>query len=86
MTRPHLTFGPVGVALLRAAVQGPAPVQALAERAQVGRSAARYTASRLERAGVLYPVDEARPRRLAVAADVAAMVPGFLVDGEVLML
>lgn len=64
--RPRGSYGEVALALRTAAQSGPAPVRVLAERAQVGYSAARYTASRLVSAGDLVVVDEGRPSVLAV--------------------
>lgn len=59
--RPRGSYGEIGRAMLDAAGAGPAPVRELAARAQVGYSAARYTASRLVSAGALRVVDEGRP-------------------------
>ncbi len=65
--RPRGSHGEVAMALRKAAADGgPAPVRVLAERAQVGYSTARYTASRLVDAGYLVLLDDARPSVLAV--------------------
>jgi hypothetical protein len=64
--RPRGSYGEVALALCNAAQSGPASVRVLAERAQVGYGAARYTASRLVSAGDLVVVDGGRPSVLAV--------------------
>jgi hypothetical protein len=60
--------GEVSQALAKAAQQGPCPVRTLAERAQVGYGAARYTASRMVDRGELVVLDVGRPARLGVPA------------------
>lgn len=66
MARPT---GDIALAICSAALQGPATVRELAQRAQVGYSNARYTASRLIDRGELVVLDgNARPAVL-VAAD-----------------
>jgi len=62
MARPRQSFGPVVLALIEAAGEQPGTVIELAVRAQVGRSAARYTASRLVDAGVLELLTPPRTR------------------------
>lgn len=64
--RPRGSYGEVALALCSAAQSGPAPVRVLAERAQVGYSVARYTASRLVSAGDLVVLDGGRPSVLSV--------------------
>lgn len=56
----------MALALLGAAREGPGTVRTLAQRAQVGYSAAWYTATRLKERGELVSVDDARPAVLAV--------------------
>jgi hypothetical protein len=56
------------MALRTAASYRPGTVADLAERAQVGYSAARYTASRLVRAGELVPLNTGRPAMLSVGS------------------
>lgn len=64
--RPRGSYGEVARALLTAADNGPGPVRALADRAQVGYSAARVTCSRLVDRGELVILDGgARPAVLA---------------------
>lgn len=58
--------GELSQALVKAAAQGPGPVRALAERAQVGYSAARYTASRMVDRGELVVLEAGRPALLGV--------------------
>lgn len=71
--RPRGSYGDVAQALLRAADAGPGAVRTLAERAQVGYDAARYTASRLVTVGELVVLEpEARPATLARPTDPAA--------------
>lgn len=65
--RPRGSFGEIGRAMVNAAASGPASVRELAERAQVGYDAARYTASRLVRMGALEVAEEGRPVVLAIA-------------------
>lgn len=65
--RPRGSYGEIGRAMLDAAGSGPAPVRELAQRAQVGYAAARYTASRLVSAGALRVVEDSRPVVLAAA-------------------
>ncbi len=75
MGRPAGTYGDVARALCHAASQGPATVRALAERAQVGYSTARYTASRLCDRGELVVLDGGcRPAVLATPS-IAPMAP-----------
>ena len=64
--RPRGSYGDVAQALLRAADAGPGAVRTLAERAQVGYAAARYTASRLVSSGDLVVQSPGRPSVLAV--------------------
>lgn len=73
--RPRGSFGEIGRAMVNAAASGPAPVRVLAERAQVGYDAARYTASRLVRAGVLAVAAEGRPVVLAVPEHAPGAAP-----------
>lgn len=54
------------MALRQAATSAPGTVAQLADRACVGQSVARYTASRLVRAGELVPVGGSRPAVLAM--------------------
>lgn len=65
--RPRGSYGEIGRALLAAAAVGPATVAALAERAQVGSSAARVTASRMVERGDLVVLEPGRPAVLAIA-------------------
>jgi hypothetical protein len=58
--------GELSQALVKAAAQGPGPVRALAERAQVGYGAARYTASRMVDRGELVVLEAGRPALLGV--------------------
>jgi hypothetical protein len=58
--------GELSQALVKAAEQGPGPVRALAERAQVGYGAARYTASRMVDRGELVVLQGGRPAVLGV--------------------
>ncbi len=53
--------GDIALALKREAAIRPAPVRDLAQRAQVGLGAAKYTASRLVAAGELAYLTEGRP-------------------------
>ena len=69
--RPRGSYGEVASALLEAAGEGAAPVRQLAERAQVGYAAARYTASRLVDQGALQVREAGRPAVLGVP-----MAPG----------
>lgn len=71
--------GEVSIALLEAARQGPGTVVDLAARAQVGRHAARYTASRLVTRGELVALNAGRPAMLALPPeDTAALGPQAL--------
>jgi hypothetical protein len=75
--RPHGTYGGIAVAMRSAAQQGPGTVRELAERAQVGYTAARYTASRLCNAGELVVLDGlGRPAVLAAASAVPVTPAG----------
>lgn len=85
MARPRQSFGPIALAVIEVAAE-PGTVLELAARARVGRSAARYTASRLVDAGVLEVVTpRTRPavlqRRQQAAqgehADLAAVLAGW---------
>lgn len=68
--RPRGTFGGVARAMLDAADAGPGSVRCLAHRAQVGYTAARYTASRLVSVGELVVLDDSsRPAVLGRAAN-----------------
>ncbi len=58
--------GDLAEAISAAASQGPAEVRELAARAQVGYSAARYTASRMLARGELCQVMTGRPAVLAL--------------------
>lgn len=58
--------GEISTALLQSAASGPGRVRELAERAQVGYSAAEYTCSRLVRVGALVVLDASRPAVLAL--------------------
>jgi hypothetical protein len=69
MTRPHGTYGDVALALRSAALAGPGTVRDLAQRAQVGYSAARYTASRLCSRGELVVLDGGSRPALLVAPE-----------------
>lgn len=62
--------GELSQALVKAAAQGPGPVRALAARAQVGYSAARYTASRMVDRGELVVLEPGRPALLGVPSAV----------------
>ena len=70
--RPH---GDIRQALYRAAAEAPGSVRELAERAQVGYSAARYTASRMLERDELLVVKDGRPAVLA-APTCPAIPPG----------
>jgi hypothetical protein len=70
--RPH---GDIRLALFRAAEQAPGNVRQLAERAQVGYKAARYTTSRMVDCNELMVIDASRPAVLA-APTCPAMPPG----------
>lgn len=70
MTRPR---GDVSRALLQAAKAGPAPVRVLAERALVGYSAARYTATRMVDRGELACLSNGRPAVLGLPRAPAAV-------------
>lgn len=70
--RPH---GDIRMALLKAAEEAPGSVRELAERAQVGYTAARYTASRMLDRDELMVVEEGRPARLS-APNCPAIPPG----------
>lgn len=59
--RPRGSYGDVALALREAASAAPGTVAQLAERACVGYDAARYTASRLVRAGDLVVLEGGRP-------------------------
>lgn len=67
--RPAGAFGAVRQALVQAWASGPAPVREAAERAQVGRSVARYTASRMIDDGQLVVLHPGWPPVLALAAE-----------------
>lgn len=69
MTRPHGSYGDVALALRCAALAGPGTVRDLAQRAQVGYSAARYTASRLCSRGELVVLDGGSRPALLVAPE-----------------
>jgi len=69
MTRPSGSYGDVALALRIAALEGPGTVRTLAQRAQVGYSAARYTASRLCSRGELVVLDGAARPAVLVAAE-----------------
>jgi hypothetical protein len=58
--------GELSQALVKAAEQGPGAVRTLAERAQVGYGAARYTASRMVDRGELVVLGAGRPALLGV--------------------
>lgn len=58
--------GELSQALVKAATQGPGAVRTLAARAQVGYSAARYTASRMVDRGELVVLEAGRPALLGV--------------------
>lgn len=67
MSRPRGSYGEVAQVMLETATtHGPGTVRALAERAQVGYGAARYTASRLLSTGDLVVLEGGRPSVLAV--------------------
>lgn len=66
--RPRGLFGEISQAVLHAAQLGPGTVRELACRAQVGTTAARYTASRLLAAGMLEVEVEGRPAVLRAGA------------------
>lgn len=81
--RPRGSYGEVAQALLRAAECGPAAVRTLAERAQVGYGAARYTASRLVSVGELVVLDpDARPALLVRPDEAAGAVDAALDELE----
>lgn len=72
--RPRGSYGEVARALIGAADgQGPGRVRDLADRAQVGRSVAAYTCSRLVDLGALVVLDPTRPAVLAVPPAGAAL-------------
>jgi hypothetical protein len=58
--------GELAEALSQAASQGPGCVLELAARAQVGRAAAKYTASRMVARGELVVVEDGRPAVLGL--------------------
>jgi hypothetical protein len=68
--------GELSQALVKAASQGPGPVRTLAERAQVGYSAARYTASRMVDRGELVVLEAGRPALLGVPTALAVAPAG----------
>lgn len=72
--RPRGTYGDVALALLAAADGGPGGVRELAQRAQVGYSAAAWTCSRLVARGELVADRTARPAVLARPDDVISDV------------
>lgn len=74
--RPRGTYGDVALALLAAADGGPGGVRELAQRAQVGYSAAAWTCSRLVARGELVADRTARPA-------VLARPDGVISDGDV---
>lgn len=81
--RPRGSYGEVAQALLRAAGCGPAAVRTLAERAQVGYGAARYTASRLVSVGELVVLDpDARPAVLVLPDEAAGAMDAALAELE----
>lgn len=63
--------GDITRAMATAWQQGPASVPAIAQRACVGLSAARYTASRMLQRGDLVVVQGGRPAVLGLAQDAA---------------
>lgn len=67
-------YGPVAQALLQAVKQQPGAVRELAQRANVGYSAARYTVSRLASAGVV-ELHGGRPAVVAVPREDEAPGP-----------
>lgn len=79
--RPAGLFGDVARALIAEAARAPAPVSVLAQRAQVGRSAAQWTASRLLDRGVLEVKQSGRPAVVGLAESPgAAAQPGAAVQ------
>ncbi len=72
MGRPLGSFGEISRALLAAAADRPGTALELAARAQVGRRAARYTASRLVTAGRLQVLKPGRPAVLGLAESAVA--------------
>lgn len=68
--------GELAEALSAAAAHGPGPVAALAARAQVGYSVARYTASRMVARGELVKVSDDRPALLALPTPEDDSPPG----------
>lgn len=87
--------GEISIALLTEAREAPGTVRDLAERAQVGYAAARYTASRLVQRGELVELTDVRPVVLGICphiepagADLAdalfGMVGSFYGEGDVL--
>lgn len=66
MVRPR---GDIALALQREAALRPAPVRDLAQRAQVGLGAAKYTASRLVAAGQLAYLTTGRPAIVGLPVD-----------------
>jgi len=73
--------GELSQALVKAAAQGPGPVRALAERAQVGYGAARYTASRMVDRGELVVLERGRPALLGLPSSLP-LPPGGESLGE----
>ena len=73
--RPYCAYGDVRQALAKAAEEAPGSVRELAERAQVGYSVARYTASRMLDRDELMVVEPGRPAVLA-APSCPALPPG----------
>jgi hypothetical protein len=69
--------GEIRVALVKAFEQGPATVQAAAQRVCVGKAAASYTASRMVADGELVVVQPGKPAVFAVRQQGAGAVPGF---------
>jgi hypothetical protein len=75
MTRPCGSYGDVALALRIAALEGPGTVRTLAQRAQVGYSVARYTASRLCSRGDLVVLDGAARPAVLVAPELLQSAP-----------
>lgn len=80
-------MGEISSALLRAWEHGPCTVREAAALAQVGFEAARFRASNLVARGHLVPVDDGKPRRLALVdaepAEPAPSQAAFLIMARI---
>jgi hypothetical protein len=81
--RPYSSYGGVRQALTQAATEAPGSVRQLAERAQVGYSVAKYTASRMLDRDELVVIVPGRPAVLA-APTCPAIPPGGETLGDAL--